>query len=104
MTKELHLFLGGSEGLGSVRGWYYTRAKKTWLGTRAALDAGEEIVFTTQLAALSFDNAEKLFVYTQDGVCHEITKGRCEGTRREIKASHDLVKLLLHGEFDWFRV
>ena len=93
MTQELHIYLDGSSD----------RCLTTWAETHAALSLGSDVVCTTQLAALNFANAERLFVHTCDGVCHEITLGQCEGTMREIKFAHNLVKLILNGEFDWYR-
>lgn len=61
----------------------------------------ENVLHTTQLHFLSFNYAERLFV-SIDGVNHEITLGECDGTSREIKKGHNLERLLIAGEFDWF--
>ena len=61
-----------------------------------------DILHTTQTHFLRFSYGEKLFVHTLDGEVHVITLGDCEGTNREIKEGHNIEKMLLQGEFDWF--
>ena len=50
---------------------------------------------------LSFDYADRLFVHVK-GDAHELTLGECEGTSKEIRMAHNLVKMLFTGVFDWF--
>lgn len=63
-----------------------------------------DILHTTQTHFLKFSYGEKLFVHTADGKVHEITLGKCEGTGREIIRFHNIEKMLLQGEFDWFEI
>lgn len=92
MIAEYHLHIDDSECLTS----YYD--------TKDAIDNADEdtVVHSSQLIFLSFSIAHRLFVH-HDGQIHEITLGKCIGTNREIRANHCIYKLLLHGEFDWFR-
>lgn len=97
-VKELHLQL--ELKLMNNEGW--ANVYKTYTETERAIERGDDVVYTTQTHFLSFRYAERLFVYV-NGTEHEITLGKCSGTTREIKESHNLEKLLLNGEFDWFR-
>ena len=62
------------------------------------------ILHTTQTYFLSFKFGKRLFVHTPDGKVHEITLGECKGTHRLVKKAHNLEKLLISGEFDWFKL
>ena len=93
--KELHIVLD-SESVLCCDNVVYS----TYCGTEIAL-LTDEIVFTTQTAFLSFRWAERLFVHRKACV-HEITIGDCEGTTRFIREGHNLEKMLISGEFDWF--
>lgn len=42
----------------------------------------------------------RLFIHPAVGDMFEITFGECANTNREIKPHHDILKLLLSGEFD----
>ena len=61
------------------------------------------ILYTNQLFYLSFKYGKRLFAHC-NGAAHEITLGRCEGTSRIIKPAHNIVNLLMAGEFDWFQL
>ena len=73
----------------------------TYIDTMEAIMGTNKVVFTSQLDFLSFKYAKRLFVLHNSRI-HEITLGKCEGTKREIKVGHNLKNLLLAGEFDWF--
>lgn len=61
-----------------------------------------DILHTTLTHFLSFGYGKRLFVHTPDRKVHEITLGKCEGTNREIRESHNIEKMLIEGDFDWF--
>lgn len=72
----------------------------TYAETRVMIDAEQEVVHTTQTHFCQFEFG-RIFVHT-NGEVHEITKGECEGTEREIRQAHNLEKMLIAGEFSWF--
>ena len=75
---------------------------KTYAETLIMIDDDtQKVVHTTQTHFCQFGYG-KLFVHI-NGEIHEVTKGDCEGTNRDIKASHNIEKMLLTGEFDWCR-
>lgn len=96
MVKELHLYLEFAPDCLTVLG-----VCTTFKETEVAIKQKKEVVCTTQTHFLSFKYAERLFVRV-NGREYEITLGKCEGTSREIKVSHNLERLLFAGEFDWF--
>ena len=72
----------------------------TYAETRVMIDAEQEVVHTTQTHFCQFEFG-RIFVHA-NGEVHEITKGECEGTEREIRQAHNLEKMLIAGEFSWF--
>lgn len=75
---------------------------KTYAETLIMLnDNTQNVVHTTQTHFCQFRYG-KLFVHT-NGQVHEITKGACDGTGRDIKAAHNIEKMLLAGEFTWYK-
>lgn len=60
------------------------------------------VLHTTLTHFLSFSYGKRLFVHTPDRKVHEITLGECEGTDKDIRVAHNIEKLLIAGEFDWF--
>lgn len=97
MCEELHLHLTMDELP------LHPQIRTTYLATyeRVSLPKIFPIVHTTQTHFLNWVYAKKLFVHCY-GKVHEITLGNCEGTNREIKAGHNIEKMLLSGEFSWF--
>lgn len=96
MVKELHLILELEENCFSILGLC-----TTYKETMDAIAQNTDKVCTTQTHFLSFQYAKRLFVRVKNKE-YEITLGKCEGTSREIKYSHNLERLLFAGEFDWF--
>ncbi len=74
----------------------------TYDDTYDELKQGRREIYTTIPHFLNFKYAKKLFVHTVR-IIHEITLGRCHGTKREIKKTHNIEKLLLSDEFDWWK-
>lgn len=96
MSDELHLWID-FVGMGSRRicTTLYQTNKDIYILKRKRID-------TTIPTFLSWEYSKKLFVHI-DGEVHEIKLGDTEGTEREIKLGHNLCKMLLAGEFDWYR-
>ena len=71
-----------------------------------AIDKKQNIISTIQVCTLStslLSKGYRIFIhYKKDDEQKqfEITLGKCEHTSREIRAGHDLARLLLSGEFD----
>jgi hypothetical protein len=89
-AKEMHVYLNNE----------LEYAYDTVVDTNNALNS-EDIVHTTQTHFLRWNYAERLFVHLDDKI-HEIALGDCEGTNREIRKIHNIEKMLISGEFDWF--
>ena len=94
MSKELHLWLKEPDC------FYYP----DFMSTSNAIGMNDECIHTTQPHFLQFRYGYRLFVHTDrhDLVGHEITLGDCVGTERIIREAHNLEKMLIAGEFDWF--
>lgn len=95
--RELHIHISQSTMEGKV------------LATYNAADyearTSQNIVHTTQLACCSFKYNRRIFIHIHyGGEVHEITLGDCEGTKKRIDKSTDILDMLLSGEFDWFPV
>ena len=98
--KELHLLMD-SDAVECIE-QKGMRVLHTFVETDAAIREAERYgVFTTLTHFLSFSNAERLFVHI-NGEIHELTLWNCEGTERVIRPGHNLEKLLISGEFDWW--
>ncbi len=98
--RELHLLMDSD----SVRRFEScgNTVHKTYVDTENAVYSQTPLIFTTITHFLRWSFATRLFVHINGGE-HELTIGDCEGTTREIRAGHNLEKLLISGEFDWWR-
>ena len=93
--RELHIHISQS----TMKG----RILATYNATDYEAKTSQNIVHTTQLACCSFKYDRRIFIH-YGGEVHEITLGDCEGTKKRIDRSTDILDMLLSGEFDWFPV
>jgi hypothetical protein len=90
--KEFHVYLNRT-----CASDYYS-----YFGTLEAINDERDIIKTTQLSLLSTSLLEKYRVFLhKDGKQIEITLGDCQGTDRNIKATDNLEKLVMAGEFNF---
>lgn len=90
--KEFHVYLDTHIMVGY----------QTYFETLKALNDEYPIIKTTQLSLLSTTLLEKYRVFLHRGDKQiEITLGDCQGTDRNIKATDNLEKLVMAGEFNF---
>ena len=97
MEKEFHLYLSDYEMTRD------SACLHSYVAVKKALEWGQRIIHTTQLSAIGtylFHKGYRIFIYPSVGKPFEITLGECANTTREIRTTHNLVNLLINGEFD----
>ena len=97
MIQEMHVWLDLESPDDSVIDLYIT-----YTGVCKALKEQKPIIHTTLLYFAQLWYADKLFIHI-NGKCHEITTGECDGTRRFIRKTHNIAKLIAAGDFEWFK-
>lgn len=68
---------------------------------RAVYDNTNQCIYTTLTHFLRWNYAGRLFVHV-NGETHELNLIDCEGTERVMLPGHNLEKMLISGEFDWW--
>lgn len=103
-AKELHLYIDDE----SVRRFNTERRfdHKLYIcfddTMKACLNPDINIIHTTQIHFLHWRYAEKLFAHIK-GETHEIGTGLFDtGTERYLTEHHNLEKLLISGDFEWY--
>lgn len=108
MRKELHVWFGcNTPSLGFPNGAViesYDRLCQVLKKESQYHGEGNVIVHTHNIIFAHSRVIEgygfRLFIHPAIGDMFEITFGDCANTSREIKPYHDILKLLLSGEFD----
>ena len=108
MKDEIHLYLDEAAMVYRNDELRYTPILVTYDACEREMrkDGGE--LHTTQTHFLSWRYGRRLFCHlwndkTMEPETHEITIGECDGTNREIREAHIIEKMLIAGEFDWYR-
>ena len=98
--REIHILLDSFDvGQIQERG---IKVLTTFIDTEKAVYNDEnKYIYTTLTHFLRWNYAGRLFVHV-DGETHELNLIDCEGTERVILPGHNLEKMLISGEFDWW--
>ena len=75
---------------------------KTYDGTKYAIEKRREIIHTTSIANISFDLLDlgfRIFVH-RNGRVLECKLGSMDGTEKEIRKAHNLLKMIMGHAFD----
>jgi hypothetical protein len=94
MAKEIHFYMDFP--------FDPVHTFKTYDGTKYAIEKGREIINTTSIANISFDLLDlgyRIFVH-RNGRVLECKLGSMDGTEKEIRRGHNLLRLILGHTFD----
>lgn len=92
--KEIHFYLDAP--------YDPARTFHTYDGTNDAIKKGREIIHTTSIANISFDLLDlgyRIFVH-RNGRALECKLGSMDGTEKEIRKAHNLLKFIMGHVFD----
>lgn len=92
--KEIHFYMDFR--------YNHVHSFKTYDGTKYAIEKGVEIIHTTSIANISFDLLDlgyRIFVH-RNGRVLECKLGSMDGTEKEIRKAHNLLKLIMGHVFD----
>lgn len=96
MNKEIHFYMDASYP------FYADQVCMNYDDTRSSIERGYEVIHTTSLVNLSFDLLDlgyRIFVHRR-GKSLECKLGSMEGTYKEIRRPHNILKMLIAGVFD----
>ena len=96
MNKEIHFYMDASYP------FYADQVCMNYDDTRSSIERGYEVIHTTSLVNLSFDLLDlgyRIFVHRR-GRLLECKLGSMDGTDKEIRRPHNILKMLIAGVFD----
>lgn len=94
--KEIHFYLDYTYKLP------IDKITVTYDRTKNQIRKGEDIIHTTSIANISFDLLDlgyRIFVHKNDKVL-ECKLGNMDGTDKEIRRPHNILKMIMAGVFD----